>query len=820
MYLIRPFSYYFLLLCTVICASGCQTELEDLEPAEFPSNGDVFLDGFSAGLEYGAFGGSDVTAFDTDSETTYSGREAMVFRIPDNGSANGGYAGGAFFTGSGRNLTGYNALTFWAKATRAANLDVIGFGNDFGDARYQASSSGLAMTTNWQKYYIPIPDPSKLTRERGMLFYSEAPEAGRGYTFWLDEVQFEDVPDLGDGRGVLYGGRDTVISAQPGDTYNLQIYSEFNLPSGINQQVTTAPAYFDFTSSDSSIAVVSESGTVTVRDTGTAVITATLAGDMAAGSLTINSGGTNSRPRQAAPTPDIPADRVISLFSDAYEDEPVDFYNGFWLDSDTQSEIISIAGNEVIRYSQLNFVGIQFTDPVIDITNMTHLRMDVWTPDPTEAPNGFKVKLFDVGADAAFGTGDDSEFELSFSQPILRTGEWITLDIPLSSFTGVAGRNLAQVVLSASPDEARTNVYIDNLFFYNSGNGGGGGGDSDDEPTLAAPTPTRAASDVISLFSDAYEDVPVATWRTDWSTATLTDTDIDGNAVKKYTDANVIGVEASSPIDASAMTHVHLDVWTPNATLFAIKLVDFGADGGFDGGDDVEQQLDFPNPAQGQWIAYDIPLSDFTNLTTQASLAQFIFVGQPEGTTTLFLDNVYLYDANGSGGGGNADEPTMAAPTPTRDAANVISLFSDAYTDVPVATWRTDWSTATLTDTDIGGNAVKKYTDANVIGVETSNPVDASGMTHIHMDVWTPNATLFAVKLVDFGADGAFDGGDDVEQQLDFADPAQGQWIPYDIPLSEFTDLTTRSNLAQFIFVGQPEGTSTLYLDNIYFYQE
>jgi hypothetical protein len=71
---------------------------------------------------------------------------------------------------------------------------------------------------------------------------------------------------------------------------------------------------------------------------------------------------------------------------------------------------------------------------------------------------------------------------------------------------------------------------------------------------------------------------------------------------------------------------------------------------------------------------------------------------------------------------------------------------------------------------------------------------------------------------VDFGANGAFGGGDDVEHQVNFTMPAQSQWVTLDIPLSAFTGLTTRRNIAQLILVGQPTGANTVYVDNVYFY--
>ncbi len=162
-----------------------------------------------------------------------------------------------------------------------------------------------------------------------------------------------------------------------------------------------------------------------------------------------------------------------------------------------------------------------------------------------------------------------------------------------------------------------------------------------------------------------------------------------------------------------------------------------------------------------------------------------------------------------------APAPTTAAPTPTRDAGTVISLFSDAYTDVTVDTWRTEWSSAVYEEIMVEGNAVKKYAAMDFVGVETqSAKVDASNMTHIHVDVWSPDFTQFSLKLVDFAATG------NSEHQVDYFNPVKEEWISYDIPLSSFTGLANKADIAQYIFVGRPIGLNTIYLDNIYFYND
>jgi regulation of enolase protein 1 (concanavalin A-like superfamily) len=165
--------------------------------------------------------------------------------------------------------------------------------------------------------------------------------------------------------------------------------------------------------------------------------------------------------------------------------------------------------------------------------------------------------------------------------------------------------------------------------------------------------------------------------------------------------------------------------------------------------------------------------------------------------------------------------PTVAAPNPTCLQENVISLFSDSYTNVAVDTWLTVWSGATGGSiVPIAGNNTRLYNNVNFLGIETTgaNRINASGMANFHIDIWTPNMTTFRVKLVDFGANGNFGGGDDTEGEIAFS-PTQGGWNSYVIPMTSFqaVGLINRANIAQIILSGIPVGQGTLYVDNIYF---
>lgn len=167
--------------------------------------------------------------------------------------------------------------------------------------------------------------------------------------------------------------------------------------------------------------------------------------------------------------------------------------------------------------------------------------------------------------------------------------------------------------------------------------------------------------------------------------------------------------------------------------------------------------------------------------------------------------------------------PQVAAPTPALEQEDVISFFSDAFTDINVDKWLADWSVGTVQDVSLADNPTKKYENVSYVGIETtSNPVDLTEMTHFHMDFWTTDATMLKIKLVDFGANKLYDGaaGDDSESEIIFDAPAQGEWISYDLPIADFADLNDRTSLAQIVLSSTPTEASSFYIDNLYFHRE
>lgn len=468
----------FLIAIVLLMNVSCERDMyDDAALSTFSKNGDVFIDTFSAGLGYGAFGGSNYTAFTVDTEVKYQGSASMRFDVPSEGDPRGAYAGGVFIDGSGRNLTDYDALTFWVKGSQAATINEVGFGTDFGLNKYNVKMQNVPIDTNWKKIIIPIPDASKLIQEKGMFWYSEGAENGLGYTFWIDNVKYEKLGTIAHTQPKIWNGLPSSQDTYIGIPINLTLSETFNMPNGFNQTLLISPSYYTFTSSDPSVAKVSELGVVSVLATGTTVISATIAGVNAIDTITLTSLGAFP----AATIPSVNPSNVISIFSNAYTNVPVDNnrYNNYWAPYQTtqggdynNNTIIQINKglpnqDDIIKYSQFNFVGIQFSQPNIDASAMTYVHVDLKVLNTSGIRNSMKIKLVDFGSDGIYGGGNDSSHEYTYTNANLASGNWISVELPLSSFTGLTSKaHLGQFILGPA-SSGITDLLVDNIYFHN-----------------------------------------------------------------------------------------------------------------------------------------------------------------------------------------------------------------------------------------------------------------------------------------------------------------------------------------------------------------
>ncbi|WP_396141566.1 Ig-like domain-containing protein, partial [Flavobacterium sp.] len=380
----------------------------------------------------------------------------------------------------------------------------------------------------------------------------------------------------------------------------------------------------------------------------------------------------------------------------------------------------------------------------------------------------------------------------------------------------------------------------------------------------SAPTPTKAAEDVISVYSNAYTDLAGTEFYPNWGQSTqFAVFSASGNSTLRYSNLNYQGNQFAPAINASSMQNLHIDIWTPNCTSFQLFLINQG----------IGEQAVTLTPTLSGWNSFDIPLSSYTNIN-KANIGQFKYVGTTG--STVYLDNIYFWkapvgtftyyadaDSDGYGAGaavllqsataptgysvnstdcndssaainpgateiadgldndcdGAIDEgfpPSTAAPTPpARNAWDVVSIFSGAYDNVTLNELPTSWSELALapfTVETIAGNATWKF-GGEFLGMVTNydNGINLVQMTTMHIDYWTPDNKIMIAKLVN-----TIDGG---EANTIVQDPVvTGTWTSVDIPMSQFGASLNKSKITQILLDPQLGG-STVYVDNFYFYR-
>jgi len=155
--------------------------------------------------------------------------------------------------------------------------------------------------------------------------------------------------------------------------------------------------------------------------------------------------------------------------------------------------------------------------------------------------------------------------------------------------------------------------------------------------------------------------------------------------------------------------------------------------------------------------------------------------------------------------------PVVSSPAPpSRLPENVISIFSDAYTNVPNTNFNPYWQQSSwFYSVQVGGNEVLKYENFNYQGIEIGSKVNASTFQYLHIDLWTPNETSLSISPIS-----QLTG----EKAVQLTPVKLNEWNSYDIPLSSFTiQGLSMADILHLKFVGS--GKSIIYLDNIYFYK-
>ena len=187
-----------------------------------------------------------------------------------------------------------------------------------------------------------------------------------------------------------------------------------------------------------------------------------------------------------------------------------------------------------------------------------------------------------------------------------------------------------------------------------------------DGPSTAAPVPPAMnASDVISLYSDAYTDI-ATNFDQGWCGASsVEEVMVAGNATMAYLNNECQGIDFNAAIDASSFTNMHVDVYIDETDfvgkVFNLKFVRAG-------GEALEVNFNSassPSLSGGAWISIDVAV----DLSAFTDLKQFGITNNNKNNS--WYDNLYFYKAATAGVSDNELLNVSMYPNPTADRLNI-----------------------------------------------------------------------------------------------------------------------------------------------------
>lgn len=187
-------------------------------------------------------------------------------------------------------------------------------------------------------------------------------------------------------------------------------------------------------------------------------------------------------------------------------------------------------------------------------------------------------------------------------------------------------------------------------------------------PTDAPATPpTYASNNVVSLYSDAYT-AAAAISNVGWDDSAFEEVNIAGNNVLKVTGTNFLGMSLDSYVDATAMTHLHMDYWIVTdhsaGQVLNPKLSNHAAQAG------ETNAIDISNPINNQSEVQNWQSKDFALTGDRQSIKEFLITVAGKAGV-YYLDNVYMY-VQGTASARNNDLLKFSMyPNPARNVLNI-----------------------------------------------------------------------------------------------------------------------------------------------------
>lgn len=305
------------------------------------------------------------------------------------------------------------------------------------------------------------------------------------------------------------------------------------------------------------------------------------------------------QPTAAAPIPParISGD-VTSIFSNAYTNVNVSEWNPGWGQS-TKLFNIDIAGDNTLKYVDLNYTGIvtDYGNPT-NLSDKTFVHFDYWTSDATSL--AFKI----VNTTIASGPTKESEVAV----PSIQLGKWVSVNIPLSSFTTNMSAITQMLFVSSN-----ATVFIDNLYFYK-------------EPTEFIQMPINFESTTLTYtwggFGNANATLII---NPDKSGSNLSNKVVEFN---KSSGAQVwagASLNLDSSVNFSKGTKVSVNVWSPKVgASIKFKMEDSTSPKDGNGNPTVVVEVDALTTVANAWQVLTFDLTSFPAFSSTNSYDRII----------------------------------------------------------------------------------------------------------------------------------------------------------------------------------------------------
>lgn len=332
-----------------------------------------------------------------------------------------------------------------------------------------------------------------------------------------------------------------------------------------------------------------------------------------------------AKPETVAPTPTKNAGNVAAAFSDAYS-QKLEWTLYGW--SGCHFEDITVGTDHVTWMKDADYAAVAMSG---DISDMEYMHADVWVPAEygvTSVQFGYQLMNGMAPADKV---GEFYSTEVLTPTP----GEWVSVDLPLTSFEGFDKTVGKQVLRIKTNGGGTGNLYLDNIYFWNT-----------KEVIEDSPVPAIPAAGISSYISIYGDFGTVSNFvKNGYSKGTAEEIQNEGNSLWKMTKFDYAKFKFDA-VDLSNKEKFHIDFFTPSdqpvTTQIKVVLTDETNKAS------TVTSATTVTLTAGEWNGIDINLSEFNCDLTKVNLITLGAVDRNE-QHLLYMGNVYAYDSSSDG---------------------------------------------------------------------------------------------------------------------------------------------------------------------------